>query len=84
MNTPIFPDAQGGWEELIDKVVDDAEPAIICSPSGKKAVLVPLDEFNSWQETNYLLSSRANAAHLQKSLAEAAAGQAVEKLLDEA
>jgi antitoxin YefM len=84
MNAPVFPNAQGGWEKLIDQVVDDAEPAIVCSPSGKKAVIVPLDEFNSWQETTYLLASPANAAHLRKSLAEAASGQAAEKSLDEA
>ena len=84
MNAASFPNAQGGWEKLIDQVVDDAEPAIVCSPSGKKAVIVPLDEFNSWQETSYLLASPANAAYLRKSLAEAASGKATEKSLDEA
>jgi antitoxin YefM len=71
MNSEIFPQIQAGWEKLIDQVVDDAEPAIVCSPSGKKVVIVPLDEFDSWQETRYL-ASLANASHLRKSFAEAA------------
>jgi len=45
-------------------------PTIICSDKGNKAVLMSLDEFNSWQETLYLLSSPANAEHLRKSIAE--------------
>lgn len=40
-----------------------------------------LDEFNSWQETLYLLSSPANAEHLRKSIAEAKIGKTVERKL---
>jgi antitoxin YefM len=35
---------------------------------GSKAVLMSLDEFNSWQETLYLLSNPANAEHLRRAL----------------
>ncbi len=47
----------------------------------ERAVLLSLDEFNSWQETLYLLSNPANAAHLRGSIAEAEAGQIVEREL---
>ena len=40
-----------------------------------RVVLVPLDEYNSWKETLYLLSNPANAEHLRRSIAEAEAGR---------
>jgi antitoxin YefM len=36
-----------------------------------KAVLMSEREYNSWQETIYLLANPINAEHLRKSLAEA-------------
>jgi len=56
---------------VIEQVLADAEPAILCTEQGDKVVLVSLDEFNAWKETIYLLSNPANAAHLRQSLAEA-------------
>jgi len=47
---------------------------------GALVVLVPFDEYNSWQETNYLLSNPANADHLRRSIAQAKAGKAQELL----
>jgi len=35
----------------MEQVISDVEPTIICSDKGEKAVLISLDEFNSWQET---------------------------------
>jgi antitoxin YefM len=32
---------------LIEQVISDAEPTIICNDQGKRAVLLSLDEFNS-------------------------------------
>jgi antitoxin YefM len=40
-----------------------------------------LDEFNSWQETLYLLSNPANAEHLRRSLQEAREGKGIEREL---
>ena len=84
MNAVTVNEAKQNLEHLIEKVVEDAEPAILCTDSGARVVLMPLDEFNSWKETVYLLASPANAAHLSKSIEEAQAGQTVEKELVEA
>jgi antitoxin YefM len=70
-------------DELIDTVIVDVEPTIICNDQGKQAVLMSLDEFNSWQETLYLLSNPANAEHLMKSIKQAKSGnKSVRELID--
>lgn len=68
---------------LIEKVIADMEPIILCNDQGHKAVLISLDEFNSWQETMYLLSNPANAEHLQCSIQEAKEGKTIERTLIE-
>lgn len=71
-------------DQLIDRVILDAEPTILCNEQGKQAVLMSLDEFNSWQETLYLLSNPANAEHLRKSIAQANSGKkSVRELIEE-
>jgi antitoxin YefM len=62
-------------DELIDTVILDVEPTIVCNDQGKQAVLMSLDEFNSWQETLYLLSNPANAEHLMESIKQAKSGK---------
>jgi antitoxin YefM len=62
--------ASKNLEQLIEKVIANVEPTIVCNDNGKKAVLMPFDEFNAWQETFYLLSNPANAEHLKKSIQE--------------
>ena len=83
MNTITLKKAKEDLVNLIDQVISDSEPNIICGEEDKKAVLMSLDEFNSWQETLYLLSNPANAEHLRKSIAEAQSGKLVEKELIE-
>jgi antitoxin YefM len=76
-------EAKTKLEQLIDQVILDAEPAILVNDKGQRVVLMSLDEFNSWQETLYLLSNPANAAHLRQSISEAKSGYTVEKDLIE-
>ena len=76
-------EAKRDLDALIAKVVSDAEPAIITTETGQQIVLLTLDEFNAWQETAYLLSNPANAAHLRQSIAEAQAGKLLEHKLIE-
>ena len=83
MNATTVNDAKNNLDRLIDQVTADAEPTIICGDQGQKAVLLSLDEFNSWQETLYLLANPANAAHLRQSIAEAKAERTVERELIE-
>ena len=84
MNAVTLADAKANLERLIEQVLADAEPTILCTEKGDKVVLLSLDEFNSWKETLYLLSNPANAAHLRRSIAEASAGKLEEKTLVDA
>jgi antitoxin YefM len=83
MNAVTLKEAKKKLNRLIERVIADAEPAIICSDRGEKAVLLSLNEFNSWQETLYLLSNPANAEHLRKSIAQAKAGKTIARELIE-
>jgi antitoxin YefM len=74
MNVVTVTEAKRNLDALIKKIFSDAEPAVIATESGQQIVLLPLDEFNAWKETAYLLSNPANATHLRKSIAEAKAG----------
>ena len=83
MNAMTVREAEQDLARLITREVSDAEPTIVVSETGEQVVVVPLDEYNSWKETLYLLSNPANAAHLRASLAEAQSGQTSEQeLLD--
>ncbi len=68
----------------IDSVNDDHEPVIITREGGKpSAVMMSLEDFASWQETNYLLSNPANAKRLLDSIADLDAGKGEERELIE-
>jgi antitoxin YefM len=76
MQAITLKDAKRNLSRLIEEVLADAEPRIVVTEEGGQVVVLPLDEFNSWKETLYLLTSPANAAHLRRSIAEAESGKA--------
>jgi prevent-host-death family protein len=62
----------------------DHEPLIITREGGKpSAVLMSLEDFASWQETDYLLKHPVDAKRLLDSIAELEAGNGVERELIE-
>ncbi len=83
MNMTTLIAAKKNLGVLIKQVENDAEPTLIFVDENQKAVLMSEREFNSWQETIYLLSNPANAEHLRKSLAEADLGLVSERELVE-
>lgn len=65
-------------------MVNDADYTIITRRDADDAVVMSLEYFNSLLETVYLLKSPANAAHLERSIAQYKQGQVVERdLLDD-
>jgi antitoxin YefM len=68
---------------LIQQVNDDHVPVRITSKGGD-AVLISAEDFDSWQETIYLLRSPANARRLMEAVARDKSGQPmVAKSMDE-
>lgn len=68
---------------LIQQVNDDHVPVRISSRTGD-AVLMSAEDFDSWQETVYLLRSPANARRLTEAVARDKSGQtAVTKTIEE-
>lgn len=84
MQAVTLKEAKLNLERLVEQVIADAEPAIVVTESGEQVVFLPLDEYNSWKETLYLLSNPANADRLRKSMTEAQEGKAQERELLEA
>ena len=60
---------------LLQQVNDDHVPVRINSKTGD-AVLMSAEDFDSWQETIYLLRSPANARRLMEAVARDKSGQA--------
>jgi antitoxin YefM len=75
MNILTFTQARASLKTVMDDVCKDHTPTIISSVSGEHVVMLSLTDFNSMQETLYLLSSPANANHLMESIAQLKAGK---------
>jgi antitoxin YefM len=67
----------------MDKVFHDHDPVIITRKNNENVVLMSIDEYNSLMETNYLLSHKNNADHLQKSINQHKSGKIKERKLYE-
>ena len=68
MRVVNFSEARNNLKDVIDKVVDDADFAVIARRNAQDAVVMSLSTFNSLMETVHLLRSPANAAHLAQSM----------------
>ena len=55
MDTISYTAVRAKLAEAMDKVNDDHRPVIITRQRGKPAVLISLDDFNSYVETDYRL-----------------------------
>lgn len=84
MKIITFSEARNKLKSVLDRVVNDADYTIITRRDADDAVVMSLEYFNSLLETVYLLKSPANAAHLERSIAQYKQGKVTEKeLLDE-
>jgi antitoxin YefM len=84
MRATTYTDFRRNLSATIDGVADDHEPVLITSSGGKAAaVLMSLEDFASFEETRYLLSSPKNAKRLLKAVEELDAGKGVEQALIE-
>ncbi len=66
-------------KKYLDDVEDNNETLIIKRKSGKGAVMISLDEYNSIMETMHLLKSKSNADRLYDSIRQMNEGNTVQK-----
>jgi antitoxin YefM len=78
MRIVSFSEARNNLKTVLDHVVEDADYTIITRRDAEDAVVVSLEYFNSLLETVYLLKSPANAAHLERSIAQFKEGEVLE------
>lgn len=82
MDVVNYTDFRKGLSKFIDKVDTDKGPILITRQNSKPAVLMSLEEYNSYEETLHLLSSPTNAKRLRRSIADAKAGRITERNID--
>jgi antitoxin YefM len=79
MKVVSFSEARNSLKTVLDRVVEDADYTIVTRRNADDVVVMSLESFNSLMETVHLLKSPANAAHLERSIAQFRAGKAVER-----
>lgn len=77
MRTINFSDARSNLKKVLDTVVDDCGVTIITRRDAEDVVVMSLDTWNSWRETEYLMASPANAKRLLEAIADLDAGKGV-------
>ncbi|MDM8545460.1 type II toxin-antitoxin system prevent-host-death family antitoxin [Candidatus Venteria ishoeyi] len=84
MRIVSFTEARNGLKSVLDGVVNDADCTVITRRDTEDAVVMSMAYYNSLIETVHLLKSPANAAHLEKSIAQFNAGKVVQRdIIDE-
>ena len=84
MKIITFSEARSKLKSILDQVTNDMDYTVITRRDADDAVVMSLEYFNSLLETVHLLKSPANAAHLERSIAQYKQGQVTEKaLIDE-
>ena len=83
MNVTTISKFRKNAKNYFDQVIEDQDTLLITRNDGQTVVLIPLDTFNSYTETDYLLSNPVNAQRLRKSIEDAKAGKvAVHELIE--
>lgn len=81
MDIVSFSEARNNLKAVLDRVVEDADFTVITRRDADDVVVMSLELFNRLMETDYLLKSPANAAHLERSIAQFKQGKVVDRNL---
>lgn len=77
MDAITYTAARQQLAQTMNEVCENHTPVIITRQKAEAVVMMSLSDFNSIQETAYLLSNPANAERLRASVAEAEAGKLI-------
>ena len=83
MNIMSYSAFRASLAGTLDKVNNDHKPVLITRQNGKPAVVISLEDYQSYEETAYLMASPKNAERLNLAIAEVEAGKTKKKALIE-
>ena len=78
-----YTEARANLASIMDRVTEDHDTVIVTRQKAKPVVIMSLEDYNSIQETAFLLRSPENAARLRRGMEQVERGEAkVRELLD--
>lgn len=83
MKSKTYTEARENLSDIIEKVCEDHDPLVITKRRDKAVVLISLEDYESLEETAYLLKSPRNARRLLESIKELEEGGGTERNLME-
>ena len=83
MDIIMFTQARNNLKAVLDKVVADSMPTVIFRQRGESVVIMAKSDYDRMAETDYLLTSPANARRLREAMTQMDAGQGEERDLIE-
>ena len=81
MDAITYSSARANLASTMDRVCEDHEALIITRNGGKAVVMLSLEDYQSLEETAYLLRNPANAKRLLSATARLSAGKGKERKL---
>ena len=81
MDTISYTSFRNSLASILDKVNDNHKPVMITRQNGEPAVLMSVEDFNSYEETAYLMASPENARRLNQAIADVEAGKVTQHKL---
>ncbi|MGI9303026.1 MAG: type II toxin-antitoxin system Phd/YefM family antitoxin [Gammaproteobacteria bacterium] len=83
MKARSYTAVRGNLAKTMEEVCDDHEPVVITRKNEKSVVLLSLEDYESLEETAYLLRSPKNVKRLIESITQFEKGEGIEKALVE-
>ena len=68
MNTLNYTDVRSNFATVMEKVCDNHEPLIVTRSKKRSVIIMSLEDYESIEETNYLLRSPKNAKRLREAI----------------
>ncbi len=79
MNVATYSHVRAHLKSVMERVVEDHVPMAVTRQRGEAVVMVSMEDWNSIQETLYLLSSPANAQRLSDAITRMDAGKGTQR-----
>lgn len=78
MRTINYSEFRSNLKANLDQVSDDHEILILHRSAGRSVVIMSIDEYNSFKETQYLLGTSANREKLEQAITDVEKGEVMD------